>query len=805
MRLARITTGALLLTASITGTACTAAAQSQKIASSYQGAPVRSARTGVSIVPTAWVHTDADGSGQVVTVALLYVQQASPADQVKIDTATLPLDSQGAFSGSYGDFTKLQGVWSGQDVQLTATVSNGKGYPADTLSLDLDPAPPGAPPAVGTYGLTQILDVTVGPQDFEYEDLWNVELVVEAKGSGRVATVTYHGLPGTFSAGPLTVQPDGTFYGVAGIEGESSSGGRMSIKVRGTFLPVDDGVSPEGALNYPVLSQTLEVYGKPSRPFSDAAGTTQVFWLVADSSVKSGYDMVTAHLVTPAAAAARVSQLEAQKGVVAASIDRMTSGESNIPNDTYFLPPGGQRGQYPYPIQTGQLCCTQAGGGVVPLAADAWGVAGADGNGITVAVLDTGVRANHPDLAGKVLAGHDSLPWPWWIDWLRQIIPANWLTSSGDLHGHGTGVAGTITANRNNGQGVAGVAASPRIIPVRTSDHTNHGTLATQTDGILWLLDNDLADVVNMSLFSQAFDRASNTAVRALADRGRVVVAATGNNAAPLLGFPAALPNVVAVGATDQANGPASYSNFAQVMDLVAPGGESALMHGDSLVLCWLAGRCINPVFDADADYCLSYGTSFAAPYVAGIATMILSANPGVRRTNANCMAPNNPRDCVAQVAETIRSTAQTVVTADWNPWLTHANLVDALPAVNGGVAAALPTPTNLAYQACVGAACLGPGLRLAFTAVGAAPMGLNIAGYVVYRDGDYLKQPMSPNPILAGTPFFDTTLPQNGGLPVAGTYEYTVVTLYQNAAGAYARSFSSNVVTVTCAPAGCN
>ncbi len=784
----------------------------------YRATPVPSVRKGLEILPMAWLHADiADGNKRAVTVALQYVDKSSRTEQEKIATQTLLLDAAGKFSGAYGDFTRLEGTVSNNQVKLSAAVDNGpQSKPDQLMDVTLTPVASRGLPTPRTYPVTQILLREITAQKFKYEDLWTVSLRVSALGDRRMVTVSYYGQPGTFSSGPVALAEDGSFSGVAKAVhpdaelSERLAGGRFkqprrqpartapqtkdTIRFSGVFLPVEDGVTAQGEPNYPVLSQVY--VGKAPAAFSDAAGSAKVLWLETSSSTPSKLALKTAHVLTVAAADARVSRLRGQPGVGSASVDSLSFGTTNIPNDTYFNP-AGQKRQYPYPFKNTQLCCTN---GPASLAADAWGVAGADGNNVTVAVMDTGVNSGHPDLVGKVAGGHNSLPWPWWADWLRRLLPANWMINSGDLHGHGTGVAGVITANRNNAQGVAGVAQSPRIIPVRVLDHAKAGTAESQIEGILWLLDNNLADVVNMSYMSETTDMNVVRATRTLIERGRVVLAGTGNNGMDGLFAPAALPDVIAVGATDPLNAPADYSNYSKLLDVVAPGGADPF----ELPVCWLNGRCGSPVFDGNANYCLAVGTSFASPFAAGVVTMILSHDPTVKRNHAHCTG--NPRACVAQVAQTLRSTGLVVPTALWNPSVTQARLVQAHAAVTAAVAAALPAPTALVKHPCAGAACIAPGLQLTFTPIAGAPLGYALQGYILYRNGEYMLAPAANDPLtIAGSPFNDTTLRQAGGVPQNETYEYTLAALYTDAAGAYARSISSNVVTVACTPAGCN
>src|SRR4051794_271767 len=177
------------------------------------------------------------------------------------------------------------------------------------------------------------------------------------------------------------------------------------------------------------------------------------------------------------------------------------------------------------------------------------------GSGVTVAVLDTGVDAAHPDLAGQVLPGID-------------LVTGTSGVSS-DPHGHGTHVAGTIAAAAGNGVGVAGIAPGARVLPVRVMDATGTGTMSTVATGITWAADHG-ARVINMSLGATVQVAAVTNAVAYARSKGVVVVAAAGNDRAdgsPAL-YPAADPGVVAVAATDSTDAYSSFSNRGGYVDV---------------------------------------------------------------------------------------------------------------------------------------------------------------------------------------------------------------------------------------------
>ncbi len=227
------------------------------------------------------------------------------------------------------------------------------------------------------------------------------------------------------------------------------------------------------------------------------------------------------------------------------------------------------------------------------------------GEGVTVAVVDSGVDADHPDLAGRVDAG---------IDLVEPGTPPD------DQYGHGTHVAGIIGAEPGNDVGVAGLAPDVRILPVRVLDADGRGTFARTARGIAWAVDHG-ADVLTLSLTLAKDDRRVRSAVGRAVDRGVVVVAAAGNRSCPPGGvnqtvYPAAYPGVVGVGGVDDTGAVASFSSCGPWVDLLAPGlGIISIVPPQSR-----RPECR----DADGS-CLLSGTSEAVPFVAAAAALRLA------------------------------------------------------------------------------------------------------------------------------------------------------------------------------------
>lgn len=233
------------------------------------------------------------------------------------------------------------------------------------------------------------------------------------------------------------------------------------------------------------------------------------------------------------------------------------------------------------------------------------------GKGVVVAVIDTGVRAGHPDLKGRVKKGWD-------------FIGSDGAAS--DMNGHGTHVAGAIAANSNNRRGVAGLAPSAKILPVRVLDASGNGNTAVVARGIVYAV-NKGADVINLSLAGERPDAQTRAAVAYAIRKNVVVVAAAGNRGcgAPTT-YPAAYPNVIGVGAIDRYNRVAPYSQCGSYVDVVAPGSSIAstmIYRSDPAFGCGYG-----------TSYCRLSGTSMATPYASASAALLISRTKGKMRAS---------------------------------------------------------------------------------------------------------------------------------------------------------------------------
>lgn len=245
------------------------------------------------------------------------------------------------------------------------------------------------------------------------------------------------------------------------------------------------------------------------------------------------------------------------------------------------------------------------------------------GSGAIVAVIDTGVDGAHPDLKGRVLAGKD-------------LVDDD--DDASDENGHGTLIAGIIAARSLNGIGVASVAPSARILPVRVLDANGTGSSADVVDGIGWALDHG-ADVINLSLAQDPGgllggdllrDPSVDRAIRQAAGRGATVVVASGNDhdgGRSETAYDATTPGVIVVGASTKGGSRAAYSNFGSGLDIVAPGGGSAT-DPSSETGCNDHNAIVSTWWDPatkDHGYGAGCGTSMAVAFASGVAAQLHS------------------------------------------------------------------------------------------------------------------------------------------------------------------------------------
>lgn len=211
---------------------------------------------------------------------------------------------------------------------------------------------------------------------------------------------------------------------------------------------------------------------------------------------------------------------------------------------------------------------------------------------VRIGVVDSGIRASHPDLNGKLVAQYDF---------------GNGDRVAEDTVGHGTHVSGVAAAETGNRTGVAGACPNCKLMMAKV-DRRGEIDAAAVIKGINWAA-NRRAKVINLSLGAPGYVAAEARAVSYAQRRGAVVVAAAGNENSSVRTYPAAYRRVLAVASTNRAGKRANFSNKGNWIDIAAPG--------------------VGILSTAPRGYSSLSGTSFSSPYVAGVAGLLASQGRG--------------------------------------------------------------------------------------------------------------------------------------------------------------------------------
>jgi thermitase len=219
------------------------------------------------------------------------------------------------------------------------------------------------------------------------------------------------------------------------------------------------------------------------------------------------------------------------------------------------------------------------------------------GQAITVAVIDSGIDPNHPDLVGRTVPGYN-------------FIDKN--TDTTDLCGHGTHVSGIIAAETDNATGMAGIAPRAVIMPIKVIGENCLGNYSRLMQGILYAVDQGVR-IISITSGGGFEHTGLHDAIIYARSKGVLVVVAAGNRGSALPFYPGSFEEAFTIAGTDDADNQYNMSNFGQQIDLAAPAVAVYSTYWSS---------------EAGSTYALMTGTSMAAPHVAGVAALILAIDP---------------------------------------------------------------------------------------------------------------------------------------------------------------------------------
>ncbi|MFN8458957.1 MAG: S8 family peptidase [Anaerolineae bacterium] len=296
--------------------------------------------------------------------------------------------------------------------------------------------------------------------------------------------------------------------------------------------------------------------------------------------------------------------------------DLLAGGQVEYASPNYYVYAMGDPNDPGYSAQWNLKNVGQTGGLVDADidAPEAWDIH-TGSNNTTIAIVDTGVDLDHPDLQAKIVAGYDFVN--------NDAVPD-------DDAGHGTHVAGIAAAIGNNGIGVAGVSWGAKIMPVKVLNASGNGTTLGVAKGIDFAVANG-AKVINLSLGAPGtsypctgFEVVRDAMQRAL-DSGRLVIVASGNSNTAV-SCPGAYDQAMAVGSTTDMDTRSSTSNYGPQLDIAAPG---------NIIYSTVPGGSYNYLS----------GTSMATPHVAGLAALIWSFVPGLSNSQVRSIIQNTADD----------------------------------------------------------------------------------------------------------------------------------------------------------------
>jgi len=286
----------------------------------------------------------------------------------------------------------------------------------------------------------------------------------------------------------------------------------------------------------------------------------------------------------------------------------------------------------------------------------AWGLVPENVPPVLVAVVDSGCDISHPDLAGAIWTNAGEIPGNRKDDdgngYVDDVHGWNFIQDSPDVrdyNGHGTVTAGIIAARHNNGVGISGVNPHALIMPVRATDFSGNGGSIELTKAIIYAVDNG-ARVINISIGGAHRSRAVQAALDHAHRHGVVVVAAAGNEGVDVQDYsPAGLDHIITVSSSDTQDKRSGFSNWGQGVDLAAPGVDILSLRARSSDILTLSGPKDyipgSAVVGPDRRYYRASGTSFSAPLVSGVASLLIAGRPELTADQVRRMLLNSSDD----------------------------------------------------------------------------------------------------------------------------------------------------------------
>ncbi len=282
------------------------------------------------------------------------------------------------------------------------------------------------------------------------------------------------------------------------------------------------------------------------------------------------------------------------------------------PDDSFF---SLQYGHY----NTGQTINSTAGTRDADMdTIEAWDIERGTTNNVTVAVIDTGMQLDHPDLtsiwqnSGEVGSGKETNSVDddgnGYVDDWRGWDFVSSDNNPSDDHGHGTHVSGIIAANANNGTGVAGVSHGAKIMVLKAGDNEGYFLTSDIIAAVNYARTNG-ADIINMSYGGTSYNSSEQSALTNAYNAGVTLLAAAGNDYDTTINYPAGYSNVIGVGSTNNKDEKSSFSNYNSTVDISAPGSSIYSTY-------------------YDGSYIYMSGTSMATPMAVGVAALVLSKSP---------------------------------------------------------------------------------------------------------------------------------------------------------------------------------